>query len=359
MKTIKPVIIGSGAYLPEDIVKNSDFLNNEFYNASGTKNEKPTDEVVRKFQEITGIEERRHLKDKKRSSDMATIAAQRAIENAGIDKESIDYIIVAHNFGDLNPDLPIPDLVPALASRVKYHLGIENPYCVSYDILFGCPGWLQGMIQANYYIKSGDAKRVMVIGVENLSRVSDPHDVDSMIYSDGAGATILEAVETDEKVGILAHASRSDTKEYAWMLKMDKSYKPGAHENKLFLKMNGRRIYEYAVNNVPLEIKNMLERNDVDISMINKVLLHQANEKMDIAMVQRLFKAYGIRKVPDNIMPMIINKMGNNSVATLPIMYDMIVRGELKNHKFNSGDYLVFASVGAGLNVNAMLYRVP
>ncbi len=356
---MKTIIIGSGSYLPKNIVKNEDFLKNEFYDASGNKIPKTNDEIIKKFEEITGIKERRYMEDEHKSSDIAAIAAQRAIESAGIDKEELDYIIVAHNFGDLQNGTRVPDLVPALSSRVKYHLGIENPYCVSYDILFGCPGWLQAMIQADYFLKSGGGKYALVIGVENLSRVSDPHDIDSMIYSDGAGAVIIKAENTEEEKGIIDHIARSDTKNYAWMLKMDKSYKEDAYKGDLFLKMNGRRIYEYAVNTVPGEIKKVLDKNYIDIHKVKKVLLHQANEKMDIAMIQRVFKLYGIKEVPDDVMPMIISKTGNNSVATLPIMYDMINRGELEGHKFNSGDYLVFASVGAGLNVNVMLYKVP
>jgi 3-oxoacyl-[acyl-carrier-protein] synthase-3 len=356
---MKTIIIGSGSYLPKNIIKNQDFLKTEFYDASGKKIPKTNEEIIKKFEEITGIKERRYMEDEHKSSDIAALAAQKAIESAGIDKEELDYIIVAHNFGDLQNGTHVPDLVPSLSSRVKYHLGIENPYCVSYDILFGCPGWLQATIQADYYLKSGKAKYALVIGVENLSRVSDPHDIDSMIYSDGAGAVILKAEETNEEIGIIDHISRSDTKDYVWMLKMDKSYKEGAYEGDLFLKMNGRRIYEYAVNTVPVEIKKLLDRNNIDIHQVKKVLLHQANEKMDIAMIQRVFKSYGIKEVPKDIMPMIISKMGNNSVATLPIMFDMISKGNLEGHKFNSGDYLVFASVGAGLNVNTILYRVP
>src|SRR4030088_3586976 len=102
-----------------------------------------------------------------------------------------------------------PDLVPALAARVKAKLEIENPNTVAFDLVFGCPGWLQGVIHGDYMIRSGDVRRVMVIGAETLSRVSDPHDRDSLIYADGAGAVILEARDTDG--GLLSHAVRSDT----------------------------------------------------------------------------------------------------------------------------------------------------
>jgi len=279
MKKLHSVIIGSGSYLPEKIIKNEDFLENEFFDAKGNKIPKENKEIIKKFEEITGITERRYIEDKYKSSDIATIAAERAIADAGINKEDLDHIIVAHNFGDLAYGTRSSDLVPALASRVKYNLGIENPYCVAYDILFGCPGWLQAMIQANFYLKSNNGKYALVIGVENLSRVSDPHDIDSMIYSDGAGAVILEVKESNDNIGILNHLSRSDTKTMAWMLKMDKSYKKDAFKGDLFLKMNGRRIYEYAVNTVPGEIKKVIDQANIDIRDIKKVLLHQANEK--------------------------------------------------------------------------------
>ena len=163
------VIKGSGSYLPEIIVKNEDFLNNEFLDASGQKIQKENSAIIKKFQEITEIEERRYLEPGLNTSDMAFIASQRAIEAAGIDPETLDYIIVAHNFGEIRHGNKKSDLVPTIASRVKHLLKIENPDCVAYDLPFGCPGWVQGVIQANYFIKSGDAKRALIIGAENLS----------------------------------------------------------------------------------------------------------------------------------------------------------------------------------------------
>ena len=126
---------------------------------------------------------------------------EKAIDDANIDPETLDYIIVAHNFGDVKHETVQSDILPCLASRVKHSLKIKNPKCVAYDILFGCPGWLEGVIQAQAFIKAGMAKRCLVVGTETLSRVVDKHDRDSMIYSDGAGATIIE--ETDEEGGIL------------------------------------------------------------------------------------------------------------------------------------------------------------
>ena len=180
-------ITGTGSYLPSTIEKNEDFYNHEFLNADGSSINSSNEVIVEKFKAITGIEERRYIKDELLNSDIAFFAAEKAIEDAKINKEDIDYIIVAHNYGDIKHNCQQSDTVPSIASRVKHLLKIENPKCVGYDLLFGCPGWIEGVIQANAFIRSGIAKRCLVIGSETLSRVIDKHDRDSMIYSDGAG----------------------------------------------------------------------------------------------------------------------------------------------------------------------------
>ncbi len=355
---IYTVIKGSGSYLPTVAVTNADFGKNVFYETTGAKIERPIDEIIDKFQQITGINERRYIDDNMVSSDMAYLAAEKAIESAGINKEDLDYIIVAHNFGDVKAGGTHVDIVPTLASRVKFKLGIENPFTVAYDLPFGCPGWLQGVIQADYFIKSGDAKHILVIGSETLSRISDPHDRDSMIYSDGAGAVVLSGVESEKPVGILTHITRSDTREQAFLLRMDKSYNDEL-KGHLYLKMNGRKLYEYALKTVPLSIKACIDKSGLDISHVERVLIHQANEKMDDAIVNRLYELYGIKKRPEFSMPMTISSLGNNSVATLPILYDHIINKQVDNHLLNNGDHFVFASVGAGMNVNALVYKMP
>ena len=353
------IIKGSGSYIPKRIVKNTEFLNNDFFQSPGVPIETPKEEIIEKFQKITDIKERRYVTDDLVTSDIAFFAAKDALENCNIDKETLDYIIVAHNFGDVTHENRSTDLVPTIASRVKHKLKIENPYTIAYDLPFGCPGWLQGIIQADYYIKSGDAKRIMVIGAETLSRISDPHDRDTMIYSDGAGATIVEAVETEEPIGLLTHQTRSDTLDHAYLLWMEKSFNKDFVKDTIFLKMKGRKLYEYALNHVPQVVKNVIDKAGLDISDIKKVLIHQANAKMDEAILKRIFRLYKIKDIPTDIMPMTIATLGNNSVATLPILIDLIDKGKLDNHKFNSGDYVVFASVGAGMNINAFIYKMP
>jgi 3-oxoacyl-[acyl-carrier-protein] synthase-3 len=349
------IITGTGSYIPTVKVPNKDFLNHNFYGDDGSIIEKSNDDIITKFQEITCIKERRYISDELLTSDIAFISAQQALE--GVDKESLDYIIVAQNLGDVRADNIRTDMVPTIAARVKHKLRIENPYTVAYDVPFGCPGWLHGMIVADYYIKSGDAKKVLVIGAETLSRVSDPHDIDSMIYSDGAGATLLEA--TDEDVGILSHVTRSDTFKDAFLLWLDKSYNPTHNGNELFIKMHGHEIYKYAVRTVPEVVKQSLDKAGFTLTDVKKVLIHQANEKMDDAILKRLFKMYKIKDIPEYIMPMTISWLGNSSVATLPTMFDLLQRGKLDNHRLHSGDIALFASVGAGMNINSVVYRMP
>ncbi|MEE4602426.1 MAG: ketoacyl-ACP synthase III [Desulfobacteraceae bacterium] len=351
----KSIITGTGSHIPSVKVPNRQFLENDFYGADGTKITKPTADIVDKLQEITCIRERRYVTDNLTVSDISFMAAESALD--GIDRESLDYIIVAQNFGDLRSDNPISEMVPTIAARVKHKLRIKNPYTVAYDIPFGCPGWLHGMTIADYYIRSGDAQKVLVIGAETLSRVIDPHDVDGMIYSDGAGAALVEA--TDEDCGILSHVTRSDTYDKAFLLGVGKSYNPSHEGEELYIKMQGHEIYKYAVRTVPKVVKQSLDKAGLSLTDVKKVLVHQANQKMDEAILARLFKLYRIENIPEHIMPMTISWLGNSSVATLPTMLDLLQRGNLDNHELNSGDVVVFASVGAGMNVNSMVYKVP
>jgi 3-oxoacyl-[acyl-carrier-protein] synthase-3 len=358
-KNIHSVIIGTGSYMPTGRVHNKDFLGNEFYDPDGKKFEGKNEEIIEKFGKITGISERRYVTDGLVTSDSAYLAAKDALESSRIDKESLDYIIVAHNFGDVSGDNKRSAFVPSLASRVKQKLGIENPKTISYDIIFGCPGWLQGMIQADYFLKSGDTKRILVIGAEVLSRISDPHDRDSMIYADGAGATIVEAIAGRGPVGMLSHAARSDTLNHAFMLRMGRSYSPNYEGNELFLKMDGRKLYEYALMTVPKVVEESLVKAGVSLGDIKRVLLHQANAKMDEAILKRLYKLYREKDVPPYVMPMTISWLGNSSVATLPTLLDLVLKGKLENHELKKGDLVVFASVGAGMNINSMVYKMP
>jgi 3-oxoacyl-[acyl-carrier-protein] synthase-3 len=293
------------------------------------------------------------------SAEIGSYAAKQAVENSGVDPETIDQIIVAQNFGNVVKHTIQTDNVPSIASRIKHSLGIKNPSCVAYDVLFGCPGWVQGMLQADAFFKAGIAKKCLVVGTETLSRVIDVYDRDSMIFSDGAGAVVVEARQVDENgSGILGSAAQSHCGEETDYIYMGKSYFPGSDPRVRYIKMKGRKVYEYAMKHVPLAMKECLDKSGVDIKDLKKVFLHQANEKMDEGIIKAMYKLYGMKEAPQHIMPMNIHKFGNSSVATVPTLYDLVQRGKMDNHKLEKGDVVLFASVGAGMNINAFSYRI-
>lgn len=440
-ENICSVIVSTGGCIPDKIVKNSDFFNHEFYNKHGVKIEKPTREIVDKLEEVSGIQERRYVKDGQDIVDIAFKAAEEALKNSGYN--NLDGIILARNFGGNN------DLVPATASRIKNMMKIDDPRVIAYDIIagssihdmalyndflnldrterilvtgegidifieesknpvylenlenagnkftsivyaseqksvasevrerlgikkrdfefdlvFGCPGWLHGMHMADNYLKSSrPGKKILVIGAETLSKHIDSYDPDSMLYADGAGAVVLESILSKEKTGIISYSARSDTTdEEVCLLRMEPSYNPAYKNDKLFLKMDGHKVFKYAVEKVPEVIMEAIEIAGLNLSDIRLFLVHQANKKLDEAIIKRVNG-----KADSSIMPMTIHKLGNSSVATLGILYYLIKNGDKENifncnisrYNFIPKSYDVFGSVGAGMNRNAMVYRFP
>lgn len=353
---MKSIITGTGSYIPNKVATNEGFEQHSFYNEDGSPLSNENTVIIEKFKAITGISERRYIDSSLVTSEIAAKASETAIEDAQLDRETLDYIIVAHNYGDVKEGTQQSDTVPSLASRVKHLLKIKNPSCVAYDILFGCPGWVEGVIQSHAFIKAGMAKKCLIIGAETLSRVVDHHDRDSMIYSDGAGAVILEASETATD-GIIAHHSATFAYDEAHFIYFGESYNQEVTDARRYIKMYGRKIYEFAITHVPNAMKTCLEKAQISIDEVKKVFIHQANEKMDEAIIHRFYKLFN-KTAPPNVMPMTINKLGNSSVATVPTLYDLVLNNKLEGHQIEAGDIVIFASVGAGMNINAIVYRV-
>jgi 3-oxoacyl-[acyl-carrier-protein] synthase-3 len=258
------------------------------------------------------------------TSDMGTIAAELAIKDAGIDPEALDGIIAAHNYGNVPAGTSQSDTVPSIASRIKHNLRIKNPNCVAFDVLFGCPGWIEGMIIAHQFLQNG--------------------------------ASILEYVENSES-GILSMSHQSHTLDETYYLYFGESFKEGYTPETRYIKMLGRKIYEFALIHVPLAMKDCLDKSGVDISEVKKVFLHQANGKMDDAIIDRFYKLYD-KEMPKDVMPMTIHYLGNSSVATVPTLFDLVRKGDFEGQNIQKGDVIIFASVGAGMNINAITYRV-
>ncbi|MES2773752.1 MAG: ketoacyl-ACP synthase III [Bacteroidota bacterium] len=356
---LRTVITGTGSYIPHIIKTNSEFAVQDFYDEGQRRIELPATIIAEKFKGITGIEERRYAPENINASDLAVFAATAALDDSGTDPETLDQIVVAHNFGDVLKHTIQTDMLPALASRVKNQLGIKNPNCVAHDIIFGCPGWLQALIHTDAFFKAGLSKKALLIGAETLSRVIDIYDRDSMIFSDGAGACVAEAIEGEaHSSGFLGSSTQSHCNVEAGYLVMGKSNFPYSDPRIRYMKMKGRKVYEYAMKHVPLAMKDCLEKSGVEIQEVKKFILHQANEKMDQGFINELYKLYGITEIPAHIMPMSIHKYGNSSVATIPTLFDLVGRGQLENQSLAAGDVVVFASVGAGMNINAVCYRV-
>lgn len=352
---ISSKITGTGTFIPSLKKENNDFLQHHFLNNDGSVFAAENDVIIEKFKAITGIEERRYAVEKYMTSDLAFFAAQKAIEDAQVNVEELDYIIFAHNFGDVKEGTIQGDMLPSLATRVKYKLAIDNPNCVAYDILFGCPGWIEGVIQAQAFIKAGIAKKCLVIGAETLSRVVDKYDRDAMIYSDGAGACIVEKTDGQDS-GILSHATQTFAKEEAYYLHYGSSFNKELDKNTRYIKMFGRKIYEFAITNVPNAMKIALDKSGLAIGDVKKIFIHQANEKMDEAIIKRFYRLYK-QPVPEGIMPMSIHKLGNSSVATVPTLLDLVLKGKIDHQAVHKGDVLILASVGAGMNINAIVYK--
>lgn len=357
-KKIYTVIVGTGSYVPPKVIANDFFLDAEFYDSATNEIfNTPNSEIIRKFYEITNIEERRYAEDDQVTSDLATIAARDAIETSGIDPETFDFILVAHNFGDMIHGFVQSDQCPALANRVKTKLGINNPSILTNDVTSGCPGWTTAMIIADAYIKSGIFKRGLVIGADVLSRVADPYDRDKMIFSDGAGAAIVEGVESDVPVGILSHSCRSDHDHN--MLTMGFSVNPNIPKDHQYLKMLGSKVYAYALSTVPGVVKDSLDKAGLHLDDVSKVLIHQANEKMDEAILSRVFRLYGKRDYDKSVMPMTIQRFGNSSTATVPTLLDLVIKDKMEDHQISKGDVIILTSVGAGMTINSIVYKMP
>ena len=351
------IIIGSGSYIPTKVIGREHFMDSVFYTDEGDRIDKPNAEIIQKFVEITEIENRRYMEDGEFNSDLGYRAAKEAIYDARIDQEEIDYIIYASNFGEVDQN-GMTNFMPSMSARVKNKLGIKNRKCVNYDMIFGCPGWVEAMILADTLIKAKKAKLILVVGSESLSRVTDAFDRNKMIFADGAGAVVVKATD-DENVGIIADSTICDNDAELNYLENGPSLKRDEDRRPLYIRMHGRKIYEYALKNVPDAIKETIDKAGLTIDDIDKILIHQANAKMDYAMISRLHKLYGKTDYDHAIAPMTIQEFGNSSVATIPTMFDLIIKGEMKGHTFKEKGNIVFASVGAGMNINAIVYRFP
>ncbi len=348
-------IIGTGSVIPELVVTNEAFADKVFYDKNGAKLERQGAEAAAKLESITGIRERRYVPFDQDSRPLMTHAARIAIDDAGLDPESIDGIIVAHNAGNMLIGEREFHTVPNMAAYLKNELAIGNHRCFAYDVLFACPGWIQGVIQAHQAIAAGDADNILVVGIEIASRLLDPHDLDSMILADGCGAAVLG--RSDNGAGVLSHATFSHAQKDIANIYLGKSNNPALGGNCWF-KMNGKEVYRYATTWVPKVVCDALERAGVAPEDVDLFLFHQANEKLVQAIASHLADSWELdADFFAGKLPMTIQFLGNTSVATIPTMLDLIRKEDLDGYSIKCGQTAVFASVGAGMHCNALVHR--
>lgn len=354
--TARSIILGTGSMIPEMLVPNSHFESSEFYDRDGARIGKSGREIIAKLESITGIRERRYIPPDQDSIGLMTGASMAAVSDAGLEVNELSGIIVAHNAGNMVPQTEGFHTVPNLAARLKNAIDCTNHNCFAYDILFGCPGWIQGVIQAHQAIRCGDADHVLVTGLEIASRLLDPHDVDSMILGDGCGACVVSRSDDADK-GILSYSTFSHGQDDNRIIYLGESNKKSV-DGSCYFHMNGREVYKYATKWVPEVIKDALDKAGAQISDVDMFLFHQANAKMLASIARNLADICGVPEGSfDGKIPSTIEFLGNTSVATVPTMLDLVSRNKLEGYSVHDGQVAVMASVGAGMHCNALVYR--
>lgn len=313
-------IIGIGSYVPDTVVTNQDLM--KFLD---------TDDAW--IRERTGICERRVSKDMG-TCGLAIEAAKRAIDDAGIDPREIDLIVLATSSGDR--------AFPAAAMDVQAAIGAVN--AVGFDITAACSGFIFGLHIAHSFFASGIYKTALIIGAETLSKVVDWTDRGTCIlFGDGAGAAVVRASET----GIIRTLMGSDGTK-GWTLECQArnlgNCVNGIKPELGFMKMDGKEVFKFAVRKVPEIVAQILEDAQMDPEEIKYFVLHQANFRILEAASRRL-------KVPMDRIPVNIDRYGNTSAASVPILLDELKR----DGKLERGDKLVLAGFGSGMTWGATL----
>ena len=321
-------IIGSGHYCPEKVLSNRDL-------------EKIVDTTDEWIQTRTGIRERRIADDKTASSDLAFGASKMALNNAGVEAADLDAIIL----GTITPDIQFP----ATACILQDMLGAKN--AVAFDLSAACSGFIYGLNIAHGLIASGQMNRVLVIGVEVLSKFIDWTDrTTCVLFGDGAGAVVLEACDYGE--GVLGTYMKSDgaLAELLW-IPAGGSRKPITEatyaERGQYIKMKGDGVFKYAVRAMVEAAHAVLKQADMAIEDVDVLIPHQANIRIIDSVVSRL-------KIEEEKVIINVDRFGNTSSATIPIAFDEV----RKNGRVESGDIVLSVAFGGGFTWGSVLFRM-
>ena len=320
-------IAGTGMYVPERVLTNADF-------------ERMVDTSDEWIVARTGIRERRIAAPEQASSDLATIAARRALEMAGVAPQTIDHIVLATT----TPDR----ILPSCACTVQQKLGATR--AAAYDVFAACTGFVFGLGLARSLVGSGAADTVLVIGVEMLSRIVDYTDRNTcVLFGDGAGAAVVRPCAAGE--GLLAVDMHSDG-ELGDVLEVPAgiSRNPASEQTlrgrEHFIRMQGKKLFPFAVRSMEESLRICMDRAGIAPSELDVVVPHQANLRIIDAVRERL-------GVPPEKMYVNIERYGNTSSASIPIGLDELVRaGRIK-----PGDRVGLAAFGGGATWGASVMR--
>lgn len=355
-----PVYIQSfGHYLPENLLENTKFLKQKF-KVKGSIPIPPSDsaDIVKKFEEVTGIQSRYYRNQEETASKMGIYAAKNALDKANVDPQELQLIIFAHNWGDQSyvaGNIQF-DVLPNLASRVKYELNIDSMDCPAFDINFGCTGFIEGLKIAEALMIVHNKNLALIIGADTVSSVIDPEDINSLLFGDGAGAAVI-SLNTSEglQAEIICSKTYSICKSDNKYLRMEKTT-PQTSNCNLRLKMDGAKVFQTALQSVPELLKSIFHEFNVLSSDFKYLILHQANPKMMHSLKAKISQETGLKN--DLIMPVMVDKMGNNSVASIPVVLSSLINNDLNYPSPESGDKILLCSFGAGMHLNAMMLQL-
>jgi 3-oxoacyl-[acyl-carrier-protein] synthase III len=321
----KSLLVGCGSYLPQRIMTNDEL----------SKTVDTSDEWITKR---TGIKQRHIAAEGETTSDLAVNAARGALERAGMSVADIDLIIVATT----TPD----DTFPSTATKVQAKLGMEHG--AAFDIQAVCAGFIYALATADNFIKSGQARAVLVIGAETFSRILDWEDrTTCVLFGDGAGAIVLRAADGDEAesdFGVMSTHLHSDGR-HRGVLYVDGG--PSSSQTVGHVRMAGQEVFRHAVSKLSGVIDEALSANGLDSSAVDWLIPHQANSRIIKSMAQKM-------KLPEEKVVSTIARHANTSAASVPLaLTEAVADGRVKN-----GDLVLFEAIGGGLVWGAGLVRI-
>jgi len=324
MPLIRSVAVGCGSYLPEKVVTNNDLA----------KTVDTSDEWI---QERTGIKRRHIAADDQKTSDLALKAAEEALQDAGLKGDDIDVIVLA----TATPDLTFPATATAVQAKIGMHHGF------AFDVQAVCSGFVYALSIADNFLKSGQAKRALVIGAETFSRILDWEDrATCVLFGDGAGAVILEAQTgqgNKNDRGIYSAHLHSDGR-HLDCLYVDGG--PSATQTTGHVRMKGREVFKHAVNNLAEVVIETLTANGLSPTDIDWVVPHQANKRILDGTAKKF-------KIPPERVIVTVDDHANTSAASIPLALCEAV----KDGRIKKGDLLLMEAMGGGFTWGSVLIR--